>query len=132
MNARTETGPADATSSPGHGGSSHQRITDTITRVYKAQYGKGPENIKVQTGSDSITALLRGGFSVVEESLRVAGEEEAVRDQRRVFADLVAPDLGAAVGEIVGRPVVAVLADTCQDPDLGAIVFVLGSGGATG
>jgi uncharacterized protein YbcI len=73
---------------------------------------------------DAAFVLLRGGFSIVEESLRKSGQAEAVRDQRRAFGDMVAPTLNAAVGEVTGREVVAVLADTCQDPDLGSIVLV--------
>lgn len=101
------------------------RIADAIVRVYKQQYGRGPQNIKVHFTGDAVLALMRGGFTVVEESLRKAGAAEAVRDQRRAFGDMVRSDLAAAVNDVIGRQVVAVLADTAQDPDLGAIVFVL-------
>lgn len=105
--------------------SQKQRIADAIAVVYKTRYGKGPQSIKVHLTGDTVVALLRGGFSIVEESLREAGQAEAVRDQRRAFGDIIAPTLKAAVSEVVGREVVAVLADTTQDPDLGAIVLVL-------
>lgn len=105
--------------------SSRQQIANAIARAYKSQYGKGPENIRVHLTGDTVFAVLRGGFSIVEESLRQAGQSVAVRDQRRAFGDMIAPSLGVAVGEIVDREVVTVLADTSQDPDLGAIVFVL-------
>lgn len=100
-------------------------IADAISRAYKQQYGKGPESIKVHLTGDAVLAILRGGFSVVEESLRRAGQEVAVRDQRRAFGDMIAPTLSAAVTDVIDREVVAVLADTSQDPDLGAIVLVL-------
>lgn len=102
-----------------------QRISDAISVAYKTRYGKGPESVKIHLTGDTVLAVLRGGFSIVEESLREAGETKAVRDQRRVFGDMIAPALGAAVGEVIERDVVAVLADTCQDPDFGAIVFIL-------
>ncbi|MDO9407470.1 Na-translocating system protein MpsC family protein [Patulibacter sp.] len=102
-----------------------QRISAVIIQTYKAKFGKGPENIRVHLTGDTVMALLRGGFSVVEESLRAAGQAEAVRDQRRVFGDMVAPALAEAITEVIDREVVAVLADTSQDPDLCVIVLVL-------
>jgi uncharacterized protein YbcI len=101
------------------------RIANGIARVYKQQYGRGPMSLKVHLTDGAVFVLMRGGFSVVEESLRKAGQEVAVRDQRRAFGDMIAPDLREMVSEVVGREVVAVLADTSQDPDLGAIVLVL-------
>jgi uncharacterized protein YbcI len=103
-----------------------QLIGDAIARAYKTHYGKGPEHIKVIVTDDTVVAILRGGFSVVETSLHRAGHADAVRDQRRAFGDMIAPTLSAAVTEVIDRDVVAVLADTCQSPDLGAIVLVLG------
>lgn len=119
----------DGSDAAGNGGPrdpSHvQLISDAITRAYKAQYGKGPETMRVHITGDTVVALLRGGYSIVEESLHQAGQSTAVRDQRRAFADMIAPTLSTAIAEITDREVVAVLADTCQDPDLGAIVLVL-------
>jgi uncharacterized protein YbcI len=109
-----------------------QLIANAIAVTYKEQYGKGPERIKVTVSEDTVVALLRGGYSVVEESLRKSGQSVAVRDQRRVFGDMIAPGLSAAVTQVIGREIVAVLADTCQDPDLGAIVFVLAARSAGG
>lgn len=100
-------------------------IADVVSRTYRQHYGKGPESLKVHMTGDAVFVLLRGGFSIAEESLRAGGEAVAVRDQRRVFGDMIAPQLSDAVTEAIGRKVVAVLADTCQDPDLGAIVMVL-------
>lgn len=106
--------------------SESQRVSDAIVQAYKTQYGKGPEAIRVHLTGDTAMALLRGGFSVAEESLYGSGNAEAVRDQRRAFGDLIAPTLRVAINEELGREVVAVLADTCQHPDLTAIVLVLG------
>ena len=100
-------------------------IGDAVTHAYKTHYGKGPVSLKVHLTGDAVFVLLRGGFSVVEETLRLAGRTEAVRDQRRAFGDMIAPTLREAVREILDRDVVSVLADTSQDPDLGAIVLVL-------
>ena len=101
------------------------RISNAIVQAYKLHYGKGPESIKVHLTGDTVLAVLRGGFSIVEESLRRSGNAEAVRDQRRAFGDMIAPTLSAAVTEVIDRDVGAVLADTSQDPDIGAIVLVL-------
>jgi uncharacterized protein YbcI len=100
-------------------------IADAVTHAYKAHYGKGPVSLKVHLTGDAVFVLLRGEFSVVEETLRVSGRAEAVRDQRRAFGDMIAPTLREAVREVLQREVVAVLADTSQDPDLGAIILVL-------
>lgn len=100
-------------------------ISDAIVQTYRQQYGKGPESIRVHLTGDTVMALLRGGFSIVEEALRKSGQAEVVRDQRRAFGDMIAPTLAAAIIEVIGRDVVAVLADTSQDPDLCAIVLVL-------
>jgi uncharacterized protein YbcI len=100
-------------------------IADAITHAFKTHYGKGPVSLKVHLTGDAVFVLMRGGFSVVEETLRVSGRAEAVRDQRRAFGDMIAPTLEAAVREVMDRDVVAVLADTGQDPDLGAIALVL-------
>ena len=113
-----------------HEPSRSQLISDSISRTYKTQYGKGPESIEVLITDDTVVALVRGGFSVVEESLRMSGQAVAVRDQRRAFGDMIAPTLSAAVTGVIDREIVAVLADTCQDPDLCAIVFVLERPGA--
>ncbi|CAB4893161.1 unannotated protein [freshwater metagenome] len=102
-----------------------ERISTAIVHTYKREFGKGPESIRVHIADDTVMALLRGGFSIVEESLRRSGRAEVVRDQRRAFGDMVAPTLAAAVSEVIGREVVQVLADTSQDPDLSVVVFVL-------
>jgi uncharacterized protein YbcI len=121
--------PDDQVEDFGEGGSLSTpqvvRIANGITQVYKQQYGKGPKSMKVHLTDGAVFVLMRGGFSIVEESLRKAGQQGAVRDQRRTFGDMVAPALGDIVSEVVGREVVAVLGDTCQDPDLGTIVLVL-------
>lgn len=101
-------------------------ISNAVVGVYKQKYGRGPESAKTFVSGLVVTVLLRGGFTLVERTLLEHGEGAAVRSQRQSFDDAMAPEMKAAVSEILGRDVVALMSAMSQDPDMTSHVFVLG------
>jgi uncharacterized protein YbcI len=101
-------------------------ISNYVVALYKERFGKGPVGAKATIAGDTITVLLRGGLSVVEQTLARGDQRAAVRASRQSLDDLLAPEMREAVERIMGRPVAALMSAVNQDPDLTVHVFVLG------
>ena len=102
-------------------------ISDELVRLHKEFHGRGPDKARTYYTDDVIVCLMGGGFERVEQSLLESGRGGAVVNQRREFQDMMQERFRAAVERLTGRKVLAVMADSHQDPDLLLEVFVLES-----
>jgi uncharacterized protein YbcI len=100
-------------------------ISNFVVALYKERFGKGPVSAKASIAGGTITVLLRGGLSVVEQTLARGDQRAAVRASRQSLDDLLAPEMRDAIERIMGRPVAALMSAVNQDPDLTVHVFVL-------
>lgn len=100
-------------------------ISNGLVALLKEFYGHGPERVKSYYQDDLVVCILRGGFSVVEQTLLDAGRGVAVIQQRMEFQDLMRGRFEAVVEEATGRKVIGFMSGNQQDPDLMTEVFIL-------
>ena len=106
-------------------GDVRSQITTGIVALHKQYYGRGPTKTKTHYHDDFVLVLMRGGFTTVEQTLREAGEREAVAMQRETFQMVMRPLYVELIERETGRKVEAFMSATHQDPDLLAELFVL-------
>jgi uncharacterized protein YbcI len=71
--------------------------------------------------------LTRAEITLVE-----SGKADVVSRQRQEFQEAVRDEFMSAVGEVLGRRVVAFMSTMHHDPDVSVEVFVLDGAGAPG
>ena len=101
-------------------------VADGVVRLLRDFAGKGPTSCKAHwAGPDILVVMLRGGFSVAEQTLFEGGHGQAVRESRMKLQDTLEARMSAMIEELTGRKVVAFMNASHQDPDLTAELFVL-------
>lgn len=106
-------------------GSPAVHISNAVVQVYRAQVGRGPTRARTIIDHNLVIVELRDTLTPGERNLVAAGDAHAVGQTRRAYRRLVHAPLIAAVEEILGRTVVALLSDTRPDADIAVEVFVL-------
>jgi uncharacterized protein YbcI len=107
------------------------RITSAMVRIYKEQFGRGPENARsYYAGPDVIICILADSLTPVERSMRDMGEHQRLRDIRMMFQYAAEEKFRGAVEEVTERPVVSFMSAVDVDRDLASEIFVLGPRGA--
>jgi uncharacterized protein YbcI len=103
------------------------RVTSAMVRIYKEQFGRGPENARsYYAGPDVIICILADSLTPVERSMREMGEHQRLRDIRMMFQYAAEEKFRAAVEEVTERPVVSFMSAVDVDRDLASEIFVLG------
>jgi uncharacterized protein YbcI len=102
-------------------------ISRRIVQLHKEFYGLGPTKAKTYVSGDLVVVLMRGGFTLVEETLQRGGRGDAVIQQRMEFQEVMEDRFKEVVAEETGRKVLAMMSGSHQHPDLLAEVFVLDS-----
>src|SRR4051794_16737727 len=100
-------------------------ISNTMVRLYKAHFGKGPTRARAYYQGDVVTCVLRDGFTRADLTLIGAGRARAVLEQRRLLQEAVRSEFVEAVEQITGRIVEGFFSDSQHDPDIEVEVFVL-------
>ena len=101
-------------------------ISNGVVQEFRASVGKGPSRCKSYwAGRDLLVVLLRGGFTVAEQTLFDAGQKRAVRDSQQALQDAMEGRLSKLVEDLTGRRVVGFLSASRQSPDLRAELFLL-------
>ena len=100
-------------------------VSEGLVGLLKDYYGRGPTQAKTYYEDDLVVCLLRGGFTVVEQTLLEGGRGEAVIDQRMAFQDVMRQRFEAVVEQATGRRVVGFMSGNQQHPDMICEVFVL-------
>ncbi len=108
-------------------------ISNRVVQEFRASIGKGPSRCKSYwAGRDLLVILLRGGFTVAEQTLFDAGHKQAVQDSQHALQDAMEGRLTKIVEGLTGRTVVGFLSASRQCPDLRAELFLLDSASAEG
>jgi uncharacterized protein YbcI len=103
-----------------------------MVRLYKEFFGRGPTRVRTHYQGDTITCVLREGFTRAERTLLEAGRTRAVLDQRREMQEAVSHEFTSTIEGITGREVIGFFSDTQHDPDMSVEVFVLASADGDG
>lgn len=110
-------------------------IARRIVQLQKEFAGKGPTKVRAHVNDDMVVVLMRGGYTVVEQTLAREGREEAVLEQRNAFQEVMNNKYIAVIEEEMGRKVAAVMSANHHGPDLSVEIFVFDSeagGGPSG
>lgn len=109
-----------------HGGQLLAAICDAMVTIFRESSGKGPHHCKTHwAGPDILVVLLRGGYTVAEQTLADAGHGAEVMASRHTFQRVLEVRMSEAVERLTGRTVSAFMSASHQDPDLSAELFVL-------
>ena len=100
-------------------------ISNSMVRLYREHFGKGPTGAKTYVLDDLVICVLRDGLTKVEKTLFEQGRGDAVREMRAAFQDAVSDRFTSVVEERTGRKVVAFMSQAHVAPDLAIEVFFL-------
>jgi uncharacterized protein YbcI len=100
-------------------------ISNSMVRLYREHFGKGPTGAKTYVLDDLVICVLRDGLTTVEKTLFEQGRGDAVREMRAAFQDAVADRFTGVVEGLTGRRVVAFMSQAHEGPDLAIEVFFL-------
>ena len=119
--------PQEAASLPRDpAGSILRDISRAMVRLYKEQFGRGPENVSTHYSTpDTIISILGNSLTPVERTMRDIGEEQRLRDIRMMFQHATEPKFREAVEQITGRRVIGFMSGIDVQHDLSCEVFTL-------
>src|SRR3954471_7610429 len=100
-------------------------ISNTVVRLLREHWGKGPTQAKTLLHDDVVVTVLRGGFTQAEKTLYKAGRADIVDEGRRAMQGVFEREMRAAVERLTGRRVSAFLSANHHDPDASVEVFLL-------
>jgi uncharacterized protein YbcI len=105
-------------------------VSKTMVRLLSEYTGRGPTKARTTIDGDLVVTLLRDTLTKGERRLADLGEVETVLDMRRAFQRSMGDEASAAIGALVGRPVIGFMSANHADPDLAVEVFVLEHAGS--
>jgi uncharacterized protein YbcI len=102
-------------------------ISNTMVRLYKDQFGRGPTKARTHwCGDDTITVVLENTLTPAERNMVKMGEHQRLRDLRTFFQYATVREFCEPVEAITGRKVRAFLSAIDTEVDgLATEVFVL-------
>jgi uncharacterized protein YbcI len=81
-------------------------ISNTMVRLHKEQFGRGPTSARTYwAGDDTLVCLLEDTFTPAERNLVKMGEHQRLRDTRNFFQYSTVREFCEPVEQIVGRKV---------------------------
>jgi uncharacterized protein YbcI len=112
--------PEPGTSGTGHdrGTSVSAAISDEMVRLYKDQFGRGPNRVRTYwCNEDVLTTVLEDTLTPAERNLATLGEHERLRDTRMFFQYATLREFCEPVERLTGRTVRAFISgiDTAVD-----------------
>jgi uncharacterized protein YbcI len=114
--------PADGTapdgSSNGNRAAAVARVSRSLTRLYKEQFGRAPESAHAYFVGDALICLLSDSLTPVERSMLAMGERRRLRDIRMMFQYATEDTFRAAVEEATGCKVRAFMSGVDVDQDI--------------
>ena len=101
-------------------------VSNRVVSLFRDFSGKGPSACKTYwAGPDMVVVLLRGGFTIAEQTLYEGGHQKSVRDSRHALQDTLQGRMTDIIEELTRRNVVAFMSASHQDPDLQVELFLL-------
>jgi uncharacterized protein YbcI len=103
-----------------------REVSRAMVKLYKEQFGRGPETVFSRySGADTIVSLLGGSLTPVERSMREMGEEQRLRETRLMFQHATETQFRTEVERITGRRVIGFMSGIDVHNDLSSEVFTL-------
>lgn len=102
----------------------HSEIARAIVAAHKDALGKGPESIRSYFLDDMLVVVTKGGITAMERTMLDHGNDEIVREIRRVLEVEMTGPLSEAVSEITGREVIAYRSQIMFAPDRVVAVYI--------
>jgi uncharacterized protein YbcI len=119
---------ADATNdgSPERGSQVLRAVSNAMVRIYKEQFGRGPESAHSHfVGPDIIMTVLSNSLTPVERSMLTMGEHSRLREIRLMFQHATEDRFRAEVEHATGRRVTAFMSGMDIEADIACEVFTL-------
>jgi len=109
-------------------------IANTMVRLYKEQFGRGPTQARTSwCGGDVLTVILEDTLTPAERNLVKMGEHQRLRDTRMFFQYATVRELCEPVEQITGRKVRSFISGIDTEVDgLSVELFVLHPAGYAG
>ena len=105
-------------------------VSGAVASLVREHWGRGPARCRAHwAGPDTLVVMLEDAQTVAERSLHERGLDATVLDTRQSLLDILEDDLRRIVERATNRPVRAYLNDTHLEPDICAMLFVLGGTG---
>jgi len=106
------------------GGHLLSAISNSIVRILRERYGRGPMKAKTYALADMVVVVMRaGGFTAAEQTMIDSGEPERVVEMREDFQRVMAQDYKDTIERLTDRKVVAFLSNAHVEPELTIEVF---------
>lgn len=100
-------------------------LSNEMVAVQKKYWGRGPVEAKSYLVDDLLTIVLRGGFTVAEETMLANGHHAEVRAFRQLWQNDMEGLLVSMVQRRLGRRVAAYQSQVLFDPNIVIEIFVL-------
>jgi uncharacterized protein YbcI len=106
------------------GGHLLSAISNSIVRILRERYGRGPMKAKTYVLDDIIVVVLRaGGFTAAEQTMIDSGEPHRVIEMREDFQRVMAKDYKDTIERLTDRKVLAFLSNAYVEPELTVEMF---------
>jgi uncharacterized protein YbcI len=116
----------DGSAANGERGRALALVSRALVRLYKEQFGRGPETAhSYYAGPDTVICLLADTLTPVERSMLDMGEHQRLRDIRMLFQYATETKFREAVEGATGRKVKAFMSGVDVGQDIACEVFVL-------
>jgi uncharacterized protein YbcI len=108
------------------GTSQLMQISRAMVRIYKEQFGRGPEHARsYYAGPDAIVCFLENTLTPVERSLTTLDQHQRLRDMRMLFQYAAEAQFRSVIQEVTGRRVVAFISGIDTRADVACELFQL-------
>src|ERR1700742_2376163 len=104
-------------------------LANTVVRIHKQFYGKGPTKARAHLSQDLLTVVLEGGYTKGEQSLHDHGHGKEVIRSRMAMQDAVKDEFRAMIETILHRSVRSFMSANDPANEMQAEIFVLESQG---
>jgi uncharacterized protein YbcI len=129
------TSPQPQPAAPGSDGrtSVTAAISDEMVRIYKDQFGRGPDRVRTYwCGDDVLTTVLESTFTPAERNLAMLGEHQRLRDTRTFFQYATVREFCEPIERLTKRTVKAFVSGIDTEVDgLSIETFILHPAGST-
>lgn len=107
------------------GGELNAAVARSVVRIYRNVTGHGPTRAQAFFRNSVVVVVMEHVMTKAELSLTADGRRDDVRHGREALQAVMRPKLIAAVEDLTGAEVRALLSSMQPEPDLAAEVFVL-------
>jgi uncharacterized protein YbcI len=100
------------------------QVSNSMVRMHKEFFGKGPTKAKSYMFDDFLLVVMREGLTTAEKTMLEFGHPNQVRQFRQLFQDEMTERLMNTVRQLTGRTVVNYQSQVLFDPDITLEIFV--------